>query len=488
MPKDIELRYQALEARLALVEGRDCDEADYLIAVFCGVMAGAVDAFFVGKPNIGENTEDSILGKEIDRLSEIAVERFADINIEKDNKTYDLIKEELLKENLSKRELNQRLKEELEKRGIPANFSRKKGYEGLKGQNSKLVYLENKYRVSYDQPTKSKIKEDISFVLSPNNHHIKSIAHWPDLLGLLVAIFDQFTGKTTFISEGKIYRVTPDQNLPILRGSTFIEKIFYGFVNWFGHLISDFCGSHSSKGRGDGIPIPFFGVFTACDFGNFSYGETDTQNGLTLSQLAVKVFENGYDARFAVTMAIPVLLQDLMIRFIWSLKARFVHKKPWAECIPSTKHKDLRMMLLVGNASLCVVDGADALIRSKGNLMEFILHMNIIAWFQLAKNSLKEICIRFDFTYADLKTQYEFLNYQMDIYIQKLKAVDYDLYNQKLQDLSYVSEYMAYNEWDVAAEALDEHVKKHRIKTIVRDKEDFANKLTSPGFKFTIGG
>ena len=75
----------------------------------------------------------------------------------------------------------------------------------------------------------------------------------------------------------------------------------------------------------------------------------------------------------------------------------------------------------------------------------------------------------------------------MDIYIQKLKSVDYDLYNQKLQDLSYVSEFMAHNEWDVAAEALDEYVKKHHIKTVVRDKEDFANKLTAPGFKFTIG-
>ena len=488
MSKDIEMRYQALEARIALVEGRECDETDYLIAVFCGVMAGAVDAFFVGKPNIGENTENSVLGKAVDNLSEKFVEKFADINIAKDNKAYDLIREDLLKKNLPKSEYNLRLKEELEKRGIPANFSRDKGYQGFRGNGSKLVYLENKYRVSYDQSNKSKLKGDIPFSLSPDNHHLKSIAHWPDLIGLMVSIFDQFTGKTTFISDGAIYRETPDQNLPFLRGSSFTQKIFFGFVNWFGHLISDFCGSHSSRGRGDGIPIPFFGVFTACDFGSFSYGESDTQSGLSLSQLAVKVYENGYDARFALTMAIPVILQDLMIRFIWALKAHFVHGKPWEECIPSDKHKDLRMMLLVGNASLCMVDGTDALLRSKGNLLEFILRLNIVAWFKLAKNSLKEICIRFDFTYADLKVQYEYLNYRLDIYNQKLESVDYAMYTQKMQDLSYISEYMEHEDWDMAADSLDEYVKKHHIKTMVKNKEDFKKKLTTKGFTFRIGG
>ena len=144
MSNDIEMRYQALEARLALVEGRECDETDYLIAVFCGVMAGAVDSFFVGKPNIGDNMDNSILGKEVDHLSEKLVEKYADINIAKDNKTYDLIKEDLLKKNLPKSELNQRLKVELEKHGIPVNFSREKGYQGFRGNGSKLAYLENK--------------------------------------------------------------------------------------------------------------------------------------------------------------------------------------------------------------------------------------------------------------------------------------------------------------------------------------------------------
>lgn len=139
-------------------------------------MAGAVDSFFVGKPNIRDNTDNSLLGREIDKLSEQVVEKFADLNITRDNKTYDRITEALAKENLPKREFNRRLKEELQKHGVPENFSREKGYEGLRGNGSKLVYLENKFRVSYDQSNNSKLAEDIDFSLSPNNHHIKSIA------------------------------------------------------------------------------------------------------------------------------------------------------------------------------------------------------------------------------------------------------------------------------------------------------------------------
>ena len=35
-------------------------------------------------------------------------------------------------------------------------------------------------------------------------------------------------------------------------------------------------------------------------------------------------------------------------------------KKEWRECIPTNVHPDLRVMLLVGNGTLCVIDGATA--------------------------------------------------------------------------------------------------------------------------------
>lgn len=484
--KKIIMRYRALEARLAFVEGRGCDRSDYLISVFCGAAAGLIDSLFVGKPNLN-GSDDSVIGGEIDKLTEQMVERFADINIARDNKIYDGIAAALKKEGLSKSQFNRRLKEELAKRGIPENFARGKGYSGFRGQGSKLVYLENRFRVGYDQTNRSKLKEDIPFKLSPNDHHIKSVAHWPDIIGLLAAIADQFTGKTTFISDGKIYRVTPDQNIPTLRGKTVPQKIFFGFVNWFGHLMSDLCGSHSAKGRGDGIPIPFFGVFMACDFGSFSYGTSDTQNGLTLSELAVRVYQQGYDARFGAALALPVLIQDLMIRFIWALKAHFVRGCPWSRSIPTEDHKDLRMMLLVGDGTLCLVDGIDAFARSGPDLMEFILHLNIAAWLRLAQMALREICVRYGFTYADMKVEYEYLDHQLALITSRLENVDYGLYDRKITALDDISALLDCGDMDGAAQTIEDHLSDAGIASDVRDRDDFRSKLTEGGFSFKIG-
>lgn len=436
---------QMLDEKLAIQRDLHtdvCDSNDYLIAVFCGMVAGVVDSFFVGTPT------DSVLGSKVDKIAESGVEKCADALISKDAQIYEKLKKQLESENLGKRELNQRLKEELIKHGIPENFAGKDGYVGFRGNNSKLVYLENKFRVSYDQSNSSKIKEDISFTLTPNNHHLKSIAHWPDLIGLLFAILDQFTGETTFISEGQIYRVTPKQNsLPVLRGETFAQKLFFGFVNWLGHLLSDFCGSHSSQGRGDGIPIPFFGVFMECDFGQFLCGE----DSLTLADLAKEVYENGYDARFGATMAIPVLLQDLMIRFIWAIKAHFVRKMPWKECIPTNSHSSLRIMLIVGNATLCFVDGADAAIRSGGHIVDFFLHLNLIAWYKLVMMILKELLIRYDFTYEDIKLQFQRTNEALDAYLLRLRSIDYAIYEAEIADLSDIRTVLTNPNADVSA-------------------------------------
>ena len=97
--------------------------------------------------------------------------------------------------------------------------------------------------------------------------------------------------------------------------------------------------------------------------------------------VATKVFQNGYDARFGLTMAIPVVLCDLLIKLIWALKHYFYHKREINECIPNKRHDDLRVMLIMGNGTLCLLDGADAAFKSGGNCVEFMLRLNLIAWF-----------------------------------------------------------------------------------------------------------
>ena len=446
---DVRMRYEKLAARIELAKGRKCDKYDYMIAVFCGVSAAAVDILFVNKPT------NSILGDHADRFSNEMLEKIADKQIRRDTE----IREELLNAGVPKRELPV----ELKKRGIPENLS-PKGYPGLK---DKITYLENKYRVPYDQSV------NVEQGISPKNHHLKSLSHCPDIIGLIASILDQFAGTSTFIVGGKLIRTVPSGNGVELRGTTFISKLFCAFTNWLGHILSDFCGSHSATGRGMGIPIPFFEAFLFCDFGSFL---NDQGGNMTFTDAAVKAFESGYDARFAMAMAVPAVMCDLSIRLVWMIKQRFCHGKPWDECVPTDKHASLRMMLLVGNGALCIVDGADAFIKSRGNIVEFILHLNMIAWFRLAKRALKEVLIQYAFDYADLKTMFEYLNQQMDEYIEKLRKVDYCGYELQMQELSAISELVSDNILD-ASEDMSTYIKKHNIDSDFADMDEAIAKL-----------
>ena len=116
---------------------------------------------------------------------------------------------------------------------------------------------------------------------------------------------------------------------------------------------------------------------------------------MLLATVMIKVFQNGYDARFGAAMAIPVFVNELMIRTLWVIKQHFFEKKNWKDCIPTDKHADLRMMLLVGYGALCVMDGADAAIRSGGNALVFILRLNFVAWIRLVILIFKELRIRY---------------------------------------------------------------------------------------------
>lgn len=179
-----------------------------------------------------------------------------------------------------------------------------------------------------------------------------------------------------------------------MQGTNLVSMLFCGFVNWIGHLLSDLVGSSSTRkagktGRGAGIPMPFYELFLLCDFGDI--------DGKTFSETMISVFEEGYDARFGATMAIPVVMNELMIKVIWMIRQKFIRKKTWKESIPTNKHADLRVMIIVGDATLCLVDGVDAAAHGiiEGNVVSFICHLNLVGWIRLVMLVLKELRVRY---------------------------------------------------------------------------------------------
>lgn len=324
-----------------------CDKYDYLISVFCGAAAGAIDVFFVGIPGAS-----------------------------KAGKISDATADEMVK-------------------GFARMMGWKAGVGGASNPASAIGFLERRFPVNYDHTSTKAVGGQ--FRMSTKNHHIKSLAHCPDIIGLFFSILDQFTNTATFLNgRGGIVQIDTSDSGFELRGSTFPEKLFCGFCNWLGHLMSDLAGSSGSRGkglegRGTGIPIPFAELFLMCNFGRFQVGK-DRQ---TLADIMTRAFQEGYDARHGGAMAIPVLLEECMIRVLWSVKRHFYAHKDWSECIPTNAHADLRIMLIVGNATLCLIDGADAVIRSGGNALAFVLHMNLIAWARLVLLVLRELRIRY---------------------------------------------------------------------------------------------
>ena len=157
---------------------------------------------------------------------------------------------------------------------------------------------------------------------------------------------------------------------------------------------------------------------------------------MDLAQLATRAFEQGYDMRFGLTMAIPVVLCDLSIRLIWGLRHYFGYHKPLNECIPNDQHDDLRVMLLVGNGALCLVDGIDAVARSGGNPLAIFMRLNLVAWFRFVMLAVKELCIRLGLSLGIQKNIEAFkrINAALQVYLAELEKIDIEAFHRETEE------------------------------------------------------
>lgn len=213
MNNEKKVNYPLLENNLEnkiLFQNEDkCDKYDYLAAVGCGAIGGIIDIFLVGSPS------DSVLGKWTDSQVDNCVKVFA----------------------------------------------KQMGWSPRAGQEDNLKsavgFLEKKFKVNYDQSHSGDVNN--LFKMGTRNHHMMSIAHSPDIIGLFFSILNQFTSTSSFIADGQLITIATDTFE--LQGGDYISKIFCGVANWFGHVMSDISGSSGSKMRGSGVVMPFYELF-----------------------------------------------------------------------------------------------------------------------------------------------------------------------------------------------------------------------------------
>ena len=320
----------------------NCDKIDYILSASSGALCGIMDVFLIGKP--GESPAGDITDK-----------WFA-------NRTID--------------------------------FAKLCGYKGDDTSLSSAIgFLEKKFKIPYNHSVGGGIiKEWLN--LTPNNHHFKSLGHNPTLLGLFFSILNQFTNTSSFVADGEwITLKNSDSNFE-LEGHNIPSKLFCGFANWFGHIISDISGSSSSKGRGMGIPSPILTWTNDIIAIKRKLNITSSEFDKSTNELAMKLFKQGYDVRFQTAQVIPVFLNELFVRLFYSIRRLICYysntKKEnrsfallWKSCEPFS-NATVKRMLTVAHGTFCLVDLGDATIRgfTTGggffNIAECLMRVNVV--------------------------------------------------------------------------------------------------------------
>ncbi|WP_144744158.1 hypothetical protein [Enorma burkinafasonensis] len=174
----------------------EADKLDCIVAVSSGVLAGLIDVFYVGEFSL-------------DRASEWG-------------------------------------KDKIEK--VVMKVARVEGYTG-DDLNDAIKTLEKNHPLAADGNT-----NDFGGGLQ---HHLRDFSHHFSIGGLFFSIFTQFTGLVVGTDKAGALHVVPvPESHRACIGKNFQEKIAFGAIGWFFHMVSDMAGSSGSLMGGTGIPGP----------------------------------------------------------------------------------------------------------------------------------------------------------------------------------------------------------------------------------------
>ena len=248
-------------------------------------------------------------------------------------------------------------------------------------------------------------------------HHLRDFSHHFSLGGLMCSLFTQFTGKVIGTNTIGVLRIVELTDKTFI-GKNFEEKVLFGTVNWFFHMVSDMAGSNTAPGKGTGIPGPLVSFIkemsTLRCFREKRIGEHEFHvwvSKLFNGTLLAKRDENGkivetlrFDLRTEIGLLhevgrqfVPVLINECLVRAlyfirrlynaiketeIYSIKGLFSINQP--ELLPFN-NRVIKRMITIASGTFSAIDIVDAAVRaaikSKGiNLaffVDFAVRINI---------------------------------------------------------------------------------------------------------------
>ena len=269
--------------------------------------------------------------------------------------------------------------------------------------SASVKFLEKKFPIAADGNT-----PDFGGGLQ---HHLRDFAHHPTIVGLAFSLLTQFTKKSYGTDrDGRFIVVDVPQKHQVFIGEDVPEKIFYGTVVWFFHLVSDVAGSSSTAGKtgGTGIPGPILALAKELSvlpiFRDFKIGENEVsvflsklfngtlfadhdENGKIIRETAVR-FDLRGELGVAVELgrqALPVVANECIVRtfyFIRHLIEELREKAPhsleewkridWQKTKPFN-NPTIARMLTVSTGVFTAVDVGEAIVSQK-----YLLSVNYV--------------------------------------------------------------------------------------------------------------
>ena len=242
-------------------------------------------------------------------------------------------------------------------------------------------------------------------------HHLRDFAHHPTLVGLACSILTQFTEKSYGTNEAGLFKVVDVPEISKFSiGKNIPEKILFGTITWFFHLVSDIAGSSGTAGisGGTGIPGPILSL--AKEISVIPLFKNLNVNDMSVNKFISKLF-NGtlfmqrddagniikesiikFDFRGELGLllelgkqAIPVIANECMVRSFYFIRRLAIAMKEnnirtiddmkkidWKLVKPSN-NPTINRMLTISSGVFSAVDIGEAIVTQK-----YFLAINLV--------------------------------------------------------------------------------------------------------------
>lgn len=292
-------------------------------------------------------------------------------------------------------------------------IAQSQGYSGddLPGA---IAYLEKKYPIPADKST-----NDFG---GGKQHHLRDFSHHASISGLCFSLLTQFTccvyGTDTF---GRFCVLPINEEAQILIGKNTAEKLLFGIVHWFFHMVSDIAGSSTTVrtgSTGTGLPGPLvsflkefsslpifakvdkhgnksFSVFVSKLFNGTLLGKRDS-NGKIIEAVKFDLRTEIGIAHELGRQAVPVLLNECVVRSFYFIRRLYcelrdnhihnfedLYNLNWRKILPFNNRTIVRMVT-ISSATFTACDVVDAIARTGGITPECILRINFVGVGRLA--------------------------------------------------------------------------------------------------------